>query len=281
MAAIGGANDQFSEAYAELSSSVETRTTFANNVVALIEQNSLSGIDLDWEFPSADNKNNFVLLLQEVRKAFDVMGYILSVAVAPDKWRANDFYDVPKISQEVDFINLMTYDFHGPWDSEVGHHSQIYPHHNESGYRKELNVAASVTYWLSKGALATKLVLGVPTYGNHFVLSNSSQHKIGSEINAKETKISRGNIGYDEYCATKNLGWKQRFDTNYRVYYAINDTSWLGFDSIRQVIRKSEFIKGNGLGGVMFWSLDTDDYSNDCSQGRFPLISAAALVLKS
>lgn len=277
MAAIGGANDDFSDAFADLSSSFETRSNFIENVVAFIEQNMLSGIDLDWEFPTADNKNNFVLLLQELKKAFDISGYILSIAVAPDKWRADEIYDTSKISQEVDFINLMTYDLRGPWDASVGHHSQMYPHNSESAYRRELNVAASVNYWLSKGAPAEKLIVGIPTYGNTFVLSDTKQHKIGSEIDVNETKNFQGSIGYNEYCATKHLGWKQHFDSSYRVYYAVKNSTWIGFESVQQVIRKSEMVRRKGLGGVMFWSLDTDDYNKNCLKGNFPLIASAML----
>ena len=275
MAAIGGANEYFSDAFANFSCSSETRLNFIQNIIAFIEQNSLSGIDLDWEFPTTDNKNNFVLLLQELKKAFDVSGYVLSIAVAPDKWRADEIYEVSKISQEVEFINLMTYDLRGPWDASVGHHSQMYPHHSESAYRRKLNVVASVNYWLSKGAPAKKLIVGIPTYGNTFILSDTKQHKIGSEINVNETKNFQGSVGYNDYCATKHLGWKQHFDTSYRVYYVVKNYTWIGFESVQQVKRKLEFVKRKGLGGVMFWSLDTDDYNNDCFKGKFPLIASA------
>lgn len=279
MAAIGGANDQFFVAFTALSRSAETRSSFVNNVVAFIEENSLSGIDIDWEFPTADNRNNFVLILQLLRRSFDVSGYVLSIATAPDKWRADEFYDIPRISQEVDFINLMTYDLRGAWDSCIGHHAQLYPHHTDSSYRRELNVAASVTYWLSNGAPADKIILGIPTYGNTLILADVKQHKIGSEINANRTNESQKNISYDEYCTMKSHGWKQFYDTNYSVYYAVNDFTWFGFDSVQQVIRKSKFIKRHGLGGVMFWSIDTDDYNNDCLQGQFPLINSALTEL--
>lgn len=277
LAAIGGANDELAQAFSQLSRSSSTRLVFANNVKALVELHSLDGIDIDYEFPSADDRDNFVLLLQDLREAFRGSNHILSIAVAPDKWRAQAFYDIPKISATVDFINLMTYDFHGSWSEAVGHHAQMYPLHTDSSYMKELNCAASVTFWLSNGAPPEKLILGIPTYGNTFVLSDSKIHKIGSPVNVTETKQTRGNMGYNEYCSSS--GWKQNFDRNHRVYYAVNGFSWFGFNGVGPVITKAKFIKKYDLGGAMIWSIDTDDYGNVCGQGRFPLISSVSAEL--
>lgn len=275
LAAIGGADEQFTNAFASLSNSSENRAFFVNNVVDFVEKHSLSGIDIDWEFPTSDDTNNFISLLQEIRTAFRFTRNILTVAVAPDKWRADISYDIPKIARSVNFINLMTYDFHGKWDEYVGHHAQLFPSALQSPYVKELNCASSVTYWLSKGAPAYKLNLGIPTYGNVFILQNQKEHRIGSQTNISETKETRGNMGYDEYCDVKKNGWKQQFDNNFRVYYAVNSHSWVGFDSWQQIRRKAKYVKDLKLGGVMFWSIDTDDYRNACGHGKFPLISTA------
>lgn len=44
---------------------------------------------------------------------------------------------------------------------------------------------------------------------------------------------------------------------------------------------KAGFIKEKDLGGVMFWSLDSDDFTGDfCGQGKYPLIKSTLGVLK-
>lgn len=276
LAAVGGANEDQTKAFSILSNAEQTRTNFVINIMSLVEKFSLSGIDVDYEFPETSNdKFNFVLLLQNLRKAFKASNLILSVAVAADKWRANVGYDIPKIVEVVDFINLMSYDYHGGWDTSVMHHAQMYAHQRDSFYMKELNCAASITYWISKGAPAEKLVLGIPTYGNTFVLLSSKLHKIGSDVNVNETKSSRGPMGYNEYCSIKASGWKQNYDTNYRTYYAVKGFLWYGFDSIQQVGTKAKYIVKHKLGGAVFWSIDTDDFSSFCKQGKFPLVRAA------
>lgn len=85
----------------------------------------------------------------------------------------------------------MTYDLHGSWEAITvslliigvfteldlknhtikGHNAPLYPRANEIGDQKNLNVDSAVKYWIEKGAPASKLVLGLATYGRTFTLS--------------------------------------------------------------------------------------------------------------
>lgn len=56
-------------------------------------------------------------------------------------------YDVPEISKYLDYINIMSYDFHGMWDSVVGHNSPLLPIETASNYQKKLTVVS----WRVKG----------------------------------------------------------------------------------------------------------------------------------
>lgn len=40
---------------------------------------------------------------------------ILSAAVAAGKDRVDKGYEVPQLAADLDFINLMTFDYHGSW----------------------------------------------------------------------------------------------------------------------------------------------------------------------
>ena len=37
-------------------------------------------------------------------------------------------YDIPAISQYLDWINVMTYDYHGQWDKKTGHVAPFLEH---------------------------------------------------------------------------------------------------------------------------------------------------------
>ena len=44
--------------------------------------------------------------------------------------------------RNLDFINLMTYDFHGKWEDKTGHNCPLYGHKGETGDQKYLNLVS-------------------------------------------------------------------------------------------------------------------------------------------
>ena len=43
-------------------------------------------------------------------------------------------YDVPQIASYLDWINVMTYDYHGQWDKKTGHVAPHYEHPDDEFY---------------------------------------------------------------------------------------------------------------------------------------------------
>ena len=66
--------------------------------------------------------------------AFKPRGLLLSAAVSPSKTIMDVGYDVPTISQYLDWINVMTYDYHGQWDKKTGHVAPHYEHPDDEFY---------------------------------------------------------------------------------------------------------------------------------------------------
>ena len=64
--AIGGWNASTSR-FQRMSSTNANRATFINSLIAHMQTHSLDGFDLDWEYPTAADKNNLSALLR-VRK---------------------------------------------------------------------------------------------------------------------------------------------------------------------------------------------------------------------
>ena len=55
-------------------------------------------------------------------------GLLLSAAVSPSKKVMDAGYDIPSIARDLDWIAVMTYDYHGHWDKKTGHVSPMHAH---------------------------------------------------------------------------------------------------------------------------------------------------------
>ena len=56
--------------------------------------------------------------------------------------------------------------------------------------------------------------------------------------------------------------------------YAYKNNQWVSYDDIDIVRKKAKYAADNKLGGIMFWSIDNDDFRGDCHSKAFPLIEA-------
>lgn len=61
--------------------------------------------------------------------------------------------------------------------------------------------------------------------------------------------------------------------------YAHRDKLWVGFDDEGIVREKAHFVNEESLGGIMFWTIDNDDFRSACGPRPFPLIEAAKEAL--
>lgn len=53
----------------------------------------------------------------------------------------------------------------------------------------------------------------------------------------------------------------------------------MGYDDDEIARKKSKYVVELGLGGIMFWSIDNDDFRGDCHGKPFPIIEAAKEAL--
>lgn len=95
----------------------------------------------------------------------------------------------------------MTYDLHGSWDETIGINAPMYESSADvTEKEKQLNVNASIHYWLQEGVPKEKIILGIPLYGRTFTLADKSQTTVGSPHVGPGTvgAIEPGFIGFNE-----------------------------------------------------------------------------------
>lgn len=288
--ALGGWNHG-SGPFSQMVAKKSTRQKFIKSTLKYLIKVGFDGLDLDWEYPGSrdgaqpGDKQGFTLLVKELKEAFQPFDFILSAAVSAAKDTIDKGYEIPKISQHLDFITVMAYDYHGMWENFTGHYSPLYSRKSETGTDKLLNADWSINYWLSQGAPPEKLVLGLGTYGRVFKLVDPRLNQLGSPaipsqkvkpISGKYTRES-GYLSYYEICTNlKSGGWTKRWSSEQKVPYAFKNLDWVGYDDIESIKLKARYANKLNLSGISFWSLDLDDFSGEwCSQGKYPLFTTA------
>lgn len=84
-----------------------------------------------------------------------------------------DFFDVPGIINNLDYVILPSFDFQTPARNpkEADYSATLYELNERI---KESNVNSQVLYWLAQHAPASKLIVGIPTFGRTWKLEEDN-----------------------------------------------------------------------------------------------------------
>ncbi|XKL60517.1 hypothetical protein PGB90_007574 [Kerria lacca] len=293
--AIGGWNDSAGSKYSRLVNSKQARSKFITHVIQFLKKYDFEGLDVDWEYPKCwqvncklgptSDKKAFADFITELRESFNEHGLLLSAAVSANKKVIDEGYDVPLLSNKLDWLSVMVYDYHGQWDEVTGHVAPMYEHPDD--FDKTFNANYSIRYWVKKGADPRKIVMGMPMYGQSFTLANSKNNTLNSRAygggDAGESTKARGFLAYYEICERiLHRGWDIEYDIKGRMGpYAKHGTQWVSFDDQTMIKHKSQYVYYNNLGGAMIWALDLDDFRGVCNCGTYPLLKTINKVLRN
>lgn len=290
------------------------RKVFAKEVAELLEYTNFDFIDIDWEYPAdvrppdnedlkndegnpdaiPEDKENYVLLLQEVRNELDKLeektgkDYEISIAINMSHYKTEIGIDVPKIFNIIDFANVMTYDANGAWSPISGHQTALYDNPNDPWAGKGFSVDSSIKNFLKLGAPSNKLVVGAAFYtrGWERVANNGPDPSLpglygtATAVNKdidlapsygakNETPIVRGDGGRH----AGNWSWKNRdklhatypglkeyWDDTAKAPYLYSEASgaFFTYDNKRSIAEKTKYVNEHNLGGIITWMVSND-----------------------
>ncbi|CAF0771138.1 unnamed protein product [Adineta steineri] len=295
-----------SRGFNEVSKTAANIKNFVKNSVKFLRENKFDGLDLDWEYPGAKDqgaephsKTGYTKLVKKLSRVFKREAertgqekLLLTCATAAARHRIEAGYEVEEVCKYFDFVSVMTYDYHGSWDGKTGHNSPLYAMRNERKKFREWNINSSMLVWEELGCPKEKLNIGLSAYGRAFSLFGETGMSNGKPVTKKKSSIGikasaaeagkytreAGVLAYYEICEllqnnpSNRVFWHQQMS----VPYVSSKTLWIGFDNIRSVTLKMQFLKEHGYGGVIIWSLDLDDKTGTvCNEGPFPIFNAA------
>jgi len=219
----------------------EARGTFVRQIMLLIKQYKLAGIELDW-LPPETEKGNYAELVKELSRAFAAESPrpLLALTASGNEANASGYdADAMQLADYVVVNALDLADYSAP---------QVQP--NASGVATE----AALNFWANRGIEKQKLVAAVPFYGKSF--SNASG------LGSSHEGPGSGNEGYLSY---KEL--MEKFDgPTYKVSYdeasqsevAVSATETIVFSGIPSVKAVARTVKDNAYGGIAAYDLSGD-----------------------
>ena len=271
--AVGGWT--LSDHFSTVCSTAAGREAFAGSLATFLDTYRMfDGIDFDWEYPGGGGEAgnsagpndgaNYASLLQLVRQKFDDLGarlgrrYEISVA-SPAGIDKIATFNLAGLAPSVDLFNVMTYDFHGTWETTTGHQSAF------TGDAAGYDVETAVHAYLAAGVPAGKVVLGAPLYTRAWsgVVDGGDGGYLEASSGAAPGTFEKGVYDYKDLVAQVQASagaWKVYWDDTAQAAY-VYDTAekiFSSFETRTSIAQKADWAERMGLGGMMFWDITGD-----------------------
>ena len=277
--------------FSDIALTEASRALFAESCVDFIRTYNFDGVDIDWEYPVCcgmagntyrpEDKENYTLLLAELRSQLDAAAaeddreYLLTIA-APAGYDKVANIEPDGIAASCDWINVMTYDYHGSWDlSMTNHHSKLFANPDDPG---DENIATryngdyAINVFLDAGVPADELVMGVPFYGRAWagvndVEGNGGLFQPGTYVpSGTWDDWSSGDTGMNDYTQLEeflsNGQYTRYWDDECKVPWLYSPTQngghFITYEDAESIQHKVDYVNANGLGGIMFWEITGD-----------------------
>lgn len=329
---IGGNVDlETPEKYMTMLESSGGRIAFINSAHAMLKTYDFDGLDLAWQFPpnkpkkirgavksvfhklkkifgggntpvdekADEHREEFTALVRELKNSFRHEGFLLSLTVLPNV-NSTMFYDIPAIINYLDFVNLAAFDFQTPDRNpkEADYPAPIYELNERN---PNSNINAQVQLWLSNRCPASKINVGIPTFGRVWKMTEDSGITGVPPIPETENEVAPGPqtgisglYSWPETCAkllNPNNAHLKGEDAPFRKVgdptkrfgtyaYRVPDESgehglWVGYEDPDTAGNKAAYVRAKGLGGIAIFDLSYDDFRGTCSGDKFPILRAA------
>jgi GH18 family chitinase len=228
---------------------------------------------------------NFVEFVKELRQALG-SEYLLTLAgppsLRPPKSELSKNSDIQNfkarlnvkaLSEHVDFINMMNYDYFGHFSDRAAHHSSLFEDVNNP-INSSYNVNNMINDYLALGAPANKLVMGVPLYGRGIKVKKLAP---SNGLYQEKDAMEKEHDSVPDQFGTWETGtydyWhiKEMLDTKVVKIspplngisspFAFNESEkiLIGYDNEASLKEKIECALAKGISGVMLWDFYGDD----------------------
>jgi chitinase len=298
---IGGASALNTAAFSSAASTQAGRQALVSSCINMFVKGNIApgitapglfdGFNVDWEFPTAADTQNFTALLTEFRKQLNALGkttgkqYVMSFD-GPAGAQNYVNIDLKHAAQQVDFITVDGYNYAGSWDTQTNHASPLFDSRQDPLNGQGLDIDATVNAYLKAGVPPQKYTMGLPLYGagwtgvpnvNHglyqgstapspVLLANGTSLCPDTSGNTAgcDTLLTPGTATYSTLASLTANGYSNYYDTQ-RIAVSLYDPTsetFYTYDNPTTALLKMLYIEvkvPGGLGGAYVWALKDDD----------------------
>jgi chitinase len=256
------------------------------------------GFNIDWEFPSAADKQNFTALLKEFRTQLDALSkstgkqYVLTFDSPADPRKYANI-DLKAAAEQVDFLTIDGYDLAAPEDKQTNEASPLYASMANPARDGVPDIDTTVKAYLKMGVPAAKYTMGMPLYAvgwtgvphvNHGLYQNAAASApvlladgSGFCPNPNKAAPSPGcdtllTPGFLTYATIEKLGGTNGFTAWYdsarvgATLYNPAKGTFYTYDTPASVATKTAYITKNKLRGAYVWALNDDDLNGSLTK---------------
>ncbi|KIL85830.1 hypothetical protein FAVG1_10799 [Fusarium avenaceum] len=266
------------------------RDRFAKNIMTVLNNHKLDGVDFDWEYPgsagsagSSADTANYVEFLKVMRAKVGKSGKTISVALPAAYWYLKPFA-VKDMAPLVDYIVYMTYDLHGQWDYGNTMISPGCPNGNclrsHVNKTETLDSLAMVT---KAGVDPAKIVIGISSYGRSFKMKDpkctgpTCQFTGSFSVSEAEPGVCTGEAGYLSDAEIRQIAydakngkkgvtaktWYDKASDSDMMTYGTQGkgmTDWVAYMGPTTKQKRTEWAQGLNFGGVVDWAIDLETW---------------------
>ncbi len=177
---LGGASAANTAAFVTAASTAAGRQALASSCIDLFVNGNIAagisapglfdGFNIDWEFPTATDTQNFTALLKEFRSQLKALGkttgkkYVMSFD-GPAGSQNYVNIDLRNAAKQVDFITIDGYNYAGSWDTQTNDASPLFDSKRDPLFGQGLDIDSTVNAYLEAGVPPHKYTMGLPLYG--------------------------------------------------------------------------------------------------------------------
>lgn len=250
--------------FSEAAMTVEGRKRLAVSAVDIIREYDFDGIDIDWEYPclrvagidgSEKDRENFTFLIEALRRTLEEAAekkYMLTIAAGGDEYFTS-CTEMDKVQHYLDYVQLMTYDLKGGFQTFTGHHTSLYSNKRDL-FPASANKA--VESFIQAGVPKQKLVIGGAFYSREWRAVPDIEHGLHQMAGTTGGYGPAYHILEQDYI-NKN-GYVRYWDDEAMAPYLFNGETFISYDDKESLKRKAEYVMEKGLYGMMYWEYGCD-----------------------